>query len=113
MINLLVDEAYAFDFLSILEVKNNKMGVCEEYIIKCCESIKDQIGVVLFEEIIKSKEYKALYEANLNVFETIDLAKQDLVTASEVDTLNFERYINKTKLQKRFFEITTLEEKKN
>jgi hypothetical protein len=105
MINLLVDESYAFDYLSILEIKSNKNGDKITY-NHCKENIISQIGLYEFLEIESSKEYKELLEANLNTFNLVDAVKSDTCLGVEVDKSNYERFLKKKALQKKFFGST-------
>jgi len=106
MLDLPVDEAYAFDYLSILEVKmqhdsrnRGKFMVFAEV----AASLKRQLRGELFQLIKISKEYQELVAANKRTFEAVDRAKKDEVTASFVDECNYHRYLAKQALQKRFF----------
>jgi hypothetical protein len=103
MINLLVDEAYAFDYLSILEIKSNKNGDKIVY-NHCKENITSQVGLYQFLEIESSKEYKELLEANLNTFNLVDAVKSNPCLGTEVDKSNYERFLKKQALQKKFFD---------
>lgn len=112
MINLLVDEGYAFDYLSILEVKHildpsniNKKNSFNE----CVKNIIEQITYSIYIEIKESKEYADLLNANLETFKCVDLAKTDQVKASDVDKANYIRFIKKNELQKRFFKSSCTE----
>jgi len=110
MINLLVDEAYAFDFLSIFYIKRNNSDLTLKAWSECKDYIKDQIPDK-FNKIIKSKEYKNLLKANLKTFKAVDKAKIDKIKASYVDSCNYERYLAKKALQTKFFS-TSLKETK-
>ena len=99
MINLLVDEGYAFDYLSILEIKSMKNGNKEFYNI-CKENIIYQIGLSNFLEIESSNEYKNLLEANLNTFNLVDAVKTNSCLGKEVDESNYQRYLNKMAYKK-------------
>lgn len=108
MLKISLDEGFIFDILSILNVKIGQTnGFIRSQLIQNFEDlsleIKDQIGISKFNKIIISDEYKELYEINKLVFESVDLAKQDKILASEVDKRNYARYIKKTELQKKFF----------
>jgi len=113
MIKLSVDEAYAFDYLSILEVKLTKRDDQElkNAFNSCKENIALQIGKDLFDSIFKSIEYEKLFEVNNKLFEAVDLAKKNLVTAKHVDDLVYERYLAKTQLQNKFFKDKVTEVK--
>src|SRR6056300_1568979 len=114
MINLLVDEAYAFHYLSILEVKysNLKEEKYKKNFELCYKQLENEINWSLFSEIIESKEYSDLFDINNKVFHAVEKAKQDQILASEVDKLNYERYVCKMELQKKWFINKELFEKK-
>ena len=112
MINLEVDEAYAFDYLSILQVKNHlfpskyKMEAYE----KCCSFLNKQLENYDF--IISSEEYKNLYEINKVTFDLVDQVRNNIpITAKSVDDANMERYYCKLALQKKHFLNQLVEEK--
>jgi beta-N-acetylglucosaminidase len=114
MIQLSVDEGYAFDKLSILQVKvdmDPTDSVRQGQYFQCVEQIAGQISHMKFDEIISSLEYKDLYDANLQTFRLVDLAKEDKVAASEVDRSNYRRHLSKARLQKRCFNEATTEVK--
>jgi len=108
MINLLVDEAYAFDFLSIFYIKRNNSDLTLKAWNECKNYIKDQIPNK-FNIIIKSKEYKDLLKANQKTFKAVDEAKVDKVKASYVDSCNYQRYLAKKSLQEKFFSASLKE----
>ena len=111
MIKISLDEAYAFDYLSILSIKEDQ-GVVDSLTPNLCKGeIMEGIGVSKYASIINSPEYKILYEANLKTFAAVDKAKEDKVTASYVDNCNYERYLAKRALQKKFFEASLSERK--
>lgn len=106
MINLPVDEGYAFDYLSILELKLRKAPADESRQrtwLECHRSITDQVGNELMDDVLNSKEYAKLYEINSDTFDAVDRAKTDSIPASTVDQLNFRRYQCKVELQRVFF----------
>ena len=107
-ITIPVDYGYAFDFLSIYEVKLNKVDGAPLYqniknFTEANHHIKDQIGEQKFFEIIESQEYLDLVKANQELFELVDLAKTDAVKASIVDDGVYKRFLCKRKLQEKFF----------
>lgn len=106
MIEIPVDESYAYDFLSILDVKRLKRQTpeTEEYFGSCLNHIASQVGTIKNEKIMLSKEYLDLFDINLKTFDAVDKAKTDKVKASYVDQLNYERYLCKKALQEKFFE---------
>jgi hypothetical protein len=106
MINLAVDESYAFDYLSILHLKSDldkDNTVKKSNYFSCLLFIKGQLGDDFFNKVINSEEYKECYEANRITFDAVDKAKNDLVPASYVDRANYKRHSAKQKLQRRFF----------
>lgn len=106
MINLLVDEGYAFDYLAILRIKYNRTNNPDVagHLAECERSVLDQIKSKLFSEVKRSKEYHQLYESNLQVFDSIEKLRsgQD-ISAKEIDDLNTARFICKKNLQNKFF----------
>lgn len=111
MIKLSVDEAYAFDFLSILELKKQKGSDVDHYLDHIKNEIIAQIGTEKFQSIVNSQEYYDLLDSNNQTFEAVDKAKTDQVSASHVDKCNYQRMISKGILQKKFFS-SSLNEKK-
>lgn len=112
MINLLVDEAYAYDFLSILDVKKRKKIKNSKKVFEFCSKyIKSQVGKDLHEKIIKSIEYKNLLIANTKTFNGVEKARYGSISAKELDSFNLERYACKKLLQKKFFMTDVSEQK--
>lgn len=114
MINLNVDEGYAFDYLSILEVKKNlyPSKSKKETYQNCFNFLRQQLTPELFDNILLSKEYHSLYKANKKTFDLVDMARNNgPVTAKEVDDSNMERFFCKQKLQNKFFDGKLTEEK--
>lgn len=103
MIKLLVDEGYAFDYLAILFIKKDLSDTAKLSWEKCSNYIRNQLGYRLFTSIIESEEYKNIIEANKKTYDAVALAKEDKCTAQHVDKCNYERYIAKINLQKKFF----------
>ena len=105
MVTILVDEAYAFDFLSILEVK---LSVAENPVVRekyneQLAHLAGQLGASKLNSILKSEEYASLVDANRKTFEWVDMAKTDSCLASDVDKSNFVRCEMRKRLQDRFF----------
>ena len=105
MLTILVDEAYAFDYLAILLIKydfsKNKLILTKAE--ECMAHIKSQIGKKKMEEILSSDEFKKLLDANKKTFEWVDKAKTDSCKASDVDKSNYERCKARNALQEKFF----------
>jgi hypothetical protein len=103
MINLTVDEAYAFDYLSILEIKKQKSSNANSAWENCFSNIQNQFDSEKWLSIINSEEYKNMIKANLLTFEAVDKAKNNEVSAQYVDYCNYQRHIAKENFQKKFF----------
>ena len=103
MINLLVDEAYAFDYLSILEVKKQKSSISNDAWAKCYAYLQNQFDNEKWLHMIHSKEYENMIKANELTFDAVDKAKNNEVTAQHVDYCNYQRHIAKQDFQKKFF----------
>jgi len=54
-------------------------------------------------EIIHSKEYQHMIQANQITFDAVEKARYGSITAKEVDDANMLRYNKKCELQKKFF----------
>tara|TARA_Y100000034_G_C6748419_1_gene332507 strand:+ start:279 stop:647 length:369 start_codon:yes stop_codon:yes gene_type:complete len=102
MIKMTVDEAYAFDYYSILQIKFENDTIQHDTVEIIRHDIISQIGEV-FHEVLRSKEYANLLKANKETFEAVDKAKIDDVLASFVDKCNYKRMLAKKALQERFF----------
>ena len=111
MVNLLVDEAFAFDYLAILKLKADKGYMDKDATWDSFNYVKEQVGEKLFNKIIKSDQFKNLYDANSVTFDAVDAAKEDKMLASEVDKTNYFRMVAKKELQRHFFN-TELQEVK-
>jgi hypothetical protein len=111
MIKISVDEAYAFDYYSIIFLKKENGVNVDKSINIIKNDIIQQIGLELFNEIINSNEYNNLYMANKKTFDAVDKAKTDSVLASYVDECNYFRMMNKKDLQNKFFSNELVETK--
>ena len=67
------------------------------------DEISKEIGQENFQKIILSQEYDNLLQANLLTFNLVDEVKNDNGLAKQVDEANYQRYLCKTDLQKKFF----------
>lgn len=103
MINICVDEAYAFDFLSILEIKRNYSDQAMVNWHNCFNYLKAQLKADLFNEIINSKEYLDMISINNKTFDAVERARYGEISAKEVDDANMKRYYAKVALQNKFF----------
>lgn len=103
MILLQTDEAYAFDYLSILEIKKQKSSSAIEAWSKCYINLQTQFDSEKWLSMIYSEEYKNMIKANELTFDAVDKAKNNEVTAQYVDHCNYQRHTAKQNFQKRFF----------
>lgn len=121
MINIPVDEAYAFDMLSTLDIKFSKVAdedfdVATKLMLRRAnlyEEICRGVGRIKTEEICESTEYKELYEVNSLIFDKVDEIKSNpSMLAKDIDDLNFLRFEKKESLQNKFFKVGSLSEEK-
>jgi hypothetical protein len=103
MIKLTVDEAYAFDYYSILSLKNSNGFLSLDVLQTVKKDLEESLGEDLVKNILNSQEYESLLNANKLTFDAVDKAKEDLVKASYVDKCNYERMLAKKSLQNKFF----------
>jgi hypothetical protein len=112
MISLLVDECFALDYLSILQVKKDKDPSNHGAWHECRSYLESQLSNKL-QDILESKEYADLYDANLKTFEAVGKARSGKeITAKEVDDCNMLRYYSKVAIQSKFFSGSTMREVK-
>jgi hypothetical protein len=103
MLNLKVDECYAFDYMAILFIKRNKSIQALKTWEDCYRYIRDQLDEKFFNEIIDSKEYEDMIDANQKTFNMVERAKNNSCTAMDVDKCNYGRHRAKEKFQEKFF----------
>lgn len=119
MVTISVDEGYAFDILSIFQVKmhnctdpvkneTSKRGFSILY-----EELKVQLGQEKLSEIINSKEYDELYTENYTTFVLVDAirASNENSIGKNIDLNNLRRFECKRKLQSKFFNTNMVETK--
>ncbi len=109
MIKLEVPEAFAFDYLSILEIKAS-MDLGNTYkdnqSINCYLQIESELGSDLIREILDSDEYRKLSYTNAAMFDAVEKArygKDGEINPKEWDILNMNRHKAKQDLQRKFF----------
>ena len=103
MIKMTVDEAYVFDYYSILQLKYENKYIPKNLLELTKEDLASQLGEERFDVIVKSEEFLDLLAANRLTFEAVDKAKTDEVPASYVDKCNYQRMLAKKALQGKFF----------
>lgn len=109
----MVDEAYAFDYLSILEIKQTlyPSDTKTTAYLECKNYLQNQLNNFL--EIYSSDEYKNLSLINKQTFILIDqLRSGEKISAKSIDDANMERYHKKQNLQNKFFYQKPLTEEK-
>ena len=111
MINLLVDEAYSLDYLSILEVKAAKDKTLIPLHIDCQKYLEAQIGKQLLAQILESQQYSNLVCINARIFASVDLARTNSCTSREVWEQNSRRHKYKQEIQETFFKSGLTEKK--
>lgn len=108
-IYLPVDPAYALDYLAILEVKLQRGLPVREELEKVKSFLSRQFDLI---EVQMSEEYVQLLHANAATFDAVEKANDDKVPASYVVARNYDRYLAKKDLQRRFWPQAELGEKK-
>lgn len=103
MVNLKVDEAYAFDYLAILEVKKNNDELQTGAWLDCIKNLSSQFDNEKWQELFNSVEYKKMVEVNKKTFNAVEKARYGDISAKEVDNCNMERYNAKKDFQNTFF----------
>ena len=111
MVNLLVDEAYALDYLSILEVKAAKDRSLIPQHLECQKYLEAQIGKELLAQILESRHYSNLVCINARIFASVDLARTNSCTSREVWGQNSRRHKYKQEIQEAFFKSGLTEKK--
>ncbi len=112
-----LDAGYCFDFLSIAEIKSYRMDDLEKrkIVIQAIENLwnelEKQMGFNKLLLIYQSKEYSDLYAVNNKVWDSVEKAKLNEISAKEVDLLNTERYYYKKVLQEKYFNSPLTEQK--
>lgn len=115
MINILVDEACAYDMLSILTIKYREKKLDSQACDNFCllnNAIWNQIPY--HDKVRSSVQYKELFSVNEQLFALIDEYKirgETLGDAGKIDNLNYRRYLAKNALQSAFFSSPISEQK--
>lgn len=110
-----VDCSYAYDFLSIYEVKaamcpTDKISV--KNVKQTREFLIRQLGQNVNEVIMESEEYEELLQVNLQLYQQVDAVKENPCLGKVVDDLVYKRRLAKIALQEKFFPGTELSERK-
>lgn len=117
MVTVLIDEAYAFDMLSILQVKLNesideekRISIRKNYEILSNDLI-NQMGIEKFNSVVESNLYFELVAKNKEIFDLVDITKMIIGPPHDLWQENYNRYLAKQALQKEFFDNEILEKK--
>jgi len=111
MLRIYVDEAAAFDMLSILQLKAVRIPKELSKYSAFMENMREQLGPIIV-SIMVSDEYAALLEANAKVFNYItEIDQGESLEARIVHEANMERFYAKRSLQNKFFGSELDEEK--
>jgi hypothetical protein len=102
-LNLPVDPGYYYDVLSIQQVKFEKGIQGKEVFDFYSDYVRKQVGVGAHKIILESPEYAECVRVNTMTYEGVEDAREDKVKASYVWNRNDDRFVAKTKLQRRFF----------
>lgn len=113
MISVSLDEGIIFDMLSIYEVKlqKNPTDLHKNTYESFLKKIRTSVGSKKLSLILNSQEYQELLIANTNTFELVDMVKNNPCLGKEIDNSNYERYLKKKALQKKFFNSDISEHK--
>ena len=119
MVTISVDEGYAFDILSIFEVKMtqcidpDKKQRSEQGYNTLYTELVQQIGVDRVHEILNSEEYHQLLRENVKTFQLVDIirASKEISVGKSIDETNLSRFKAKYDLQSKFFNTSMVETK--
>lgn len=114
MIKISLDESYVLDILSIYDVKKIKSPnnqIHSNNYNNLYKEIALQIGNDKINDILLSKEYLDLLEANTTTFNLVDSVKLNPCLGKEIDESNYNRYLKKIALQEKFFHSKVTETK--
>lgn len=115
MISIMVDEGYAYDYLSILWVKHMKFNNQASLKARrdCDVFLEKQVGEDKHLDILSSVEFGELIKANHETFDAVEKARYGEISAKEVDDLNMKRFYCKMALQNKFFPSSSMNEVKS
>lgn len=119
MVEIHVDEAYAFDILSIYDVKirnctdSHKVDISKDAYKKLYVDLAKSIGTARMIDIIRSDEYSRLRDANEKTFYLVDKIRisDEVSIGKDIDNTNMKRFFCKKQLQEKFFDGKLIEVK--
>lgn len=108
MISILVDESFAFDLISISEIKliksNKKNKILKNNIQRLKTEVIKQIGIKKFTKVYNSSYYKKLLDINTDIFNLVELDLKNHKKQLKITIKNIERYNLKKQIQNKFFQ---------
>lgn len=111
MIKVSVDEALAFDMLSVLYVKARAGLPVMDQIKALSQEISAQVPVAGMVEM--SDEFTGLMDANEGNFQAVELANDNAISSRELQQWNKKRVDARRKLQQKFWPEKPLTEIKS
>ena len=114
IINPPLHAAYVYDMLAIKAVKKLKQPSIQndaDY-ASLHDCLVKEVGEDKHFDILSSKEYMDLYCTNMDVFDAVERLKKSRISASEVDYLNWVRFLHKNRILNKFFPNTNMGEVK-
>jgi hypothetical protein len=119
MVTISVDEGYAFDILTIFQVKiancidPSKIAASQLGFNRLFDELYHQLGYEKVTEIITSQEYRDLYDENCKTFLLVDKIRssEEVSIGKDIDNTNLTRFDCKRRLQSKFFNSLMVETK--
>ena len=118
MINLIVDEAFAYDMWAITQIKalrNPKNLQANANQVQLAKEIREQVGDDKHYEVRTSREYLDLYRVNDEIYVRVDEVKirgEQVGDHKFVDDRVYQRWLAKRALQEKWFPESKLVEQK-
>lgn len=107
--SLMLDTAEVFDRLSILEVKKayaidfDTKKYLNDNALDLMNRLNEFLSYDFARQIYLSDEYRNLFEINRQLFDHVDKAKKNAVSAKDVDDLVYQRHLAKKTIQEKYF----------
>lgn len=103
MIKLQVDEAYAFDYLAILYIKKDYSDNNYRIWKECERFLQTQYDSSEWDRILNSEQFQKLIDVNRELFHAVEAAKQNKISAKDLDDQNMQRFYSKQVFQNVLF----------
>lgn len=101
-ISIKIDLGEAMDRLSILLLKSKEKKELKKVIDKLSQAIIEIVGHKKFSKIILSEEFTDLLKTNRHIWGLMEQAKKDNNLAGQIEKSNYQRFLCKQKVQKKF-----------